>query len=787
MQNTQHSMIVNEVVNKIWISMNQHRDGFSLYAIFPHVLTLLYSFHKGYNPFFPDDELHDDMLLYDLLENSYPNTIPPRFTEQFIDDLIHNKITKDVFDSIYVDLLRGLFDLISCKHSRETADFYTPSAITKLMAHIVHQEECKKIFDPFCGTASIIHELSKLDTSHTFTGREINRRISLFARLIAEAIYGNDDCISNDNSILDWSYKSYDAVVSCPPFGLRLTTSQIYDAVENTEYNCRSINDIVIGRSFDINKAKMTITLLPTSFCFKGGCDYETRREYLERNLIDTIIALPDHILYGTNVPSILLICKSGRQTDDPIKFIHAEEYYIGDRHNRVFDAGRCIDMMDSFGKDCIKVSLDEICKYDFNLNPSLYVNQEFDLTDSQQLVQLRDLITLIHGEHISPDKVEEVPDRSCLSKNFIDILLAKSKLSKPTEIRRNENYRHYEASDKKYLLSFSAGAEPKYGLFTEGKSFDCPAHIKVFEINESLVSPEYLAYILSNHKAINKSHMALSMFSSFPIVIDSLENQNKLVNKETQCYNQEVVLGLQKVIDQMKADYINEVRNRKHDMKTPMTQLRNSLTLIKELVSEIPTEYASRLDKYVSRQQKAMDVLSEIVSHIADEDEFANPEIVDIESILKSFETVTDSYAIDYHRDDTSLAEAGIETPYLKIGKVDFIRLTQNIVSNAVKRGFIKHNVEYSLNITLSVDNDFFVIDFSNNGEPLPDGMDKVRYGTKGAKGVNSDGSGRGGYIVKNITQHYGGDFDIFSTKIANMYFTNVIVKLPIYRKEDE
>ena len=155
--------------------------------------------------------------------------------------------------------------------------------------------------------------------------------------------------------------------------------------------------------------------------------------------------------------------------------------------------------------------------------------------------------------------------------------------------------------------------------------------------------------------------------------------------------------MGLQEVINQMKADYINEVRARKHDMKTPMTQLRNTLTLIKELVGEIPEEYAYRLNKYVERQQKAMNVLSDIVTHIADEDKFATPEIVDIESVLKSFETTTDRYVIEYHRDNASLLEAGIETPHLRIGKVDFVRLSQNIISNAIRRGFVKDNADYA------------------------------------------------------------------------------------------
>ena len=73
--------------------------------------------------------------------------------------------------------------------------------------------------------------------------------------------------------------------------------------------------------------------------------------------------------------------------------------------------------------------------------------------------------------------------------------------------------------------------------------------------------------------------------------------------------------------------------------------------------------------------------------------------------------------------------------------------------------------------------------IDFSNNGEPLPIGLDKERYGTKGEKGINSDGSGTGGYVVKSIVNHYGGDYDIYSEQFAGTWLTHVIIKLPIYQ----
>jgi len=119
-------------------------------------------------------------------------------------------------------------------------------------------------------------------------------------------------------------------------------------------------------------------------------------------------------------------------------------------------------------------------------------------------------------------------------------------------------------------------------------------------------------------------------------------------------------------------------------------------------------------------------------------------------------------------------------------MGKSDLLRLVQNIIGNAVERGFVDDYPEYSLNISLTIKKGFYIIDFSNNGRPLPEGMTKERYGMKGVKGKGSDGEGKGGYIVKSITEHYGGDYDVFSQQFAGMWFTHVIVKLPIYQDNE-
>jgi signal transduction histidine kinase len=69
------------------------------------------------------------------------------------------------------------------------------------------------------------------------------------------------------------------------------------------------------------------------------------------------------------------------------------------------------------------------------------------------------------------------------------------------------------------------------------------------------------------------------------------------------------------------------------------------------------------------------------------------------------------------------------------------------------------------------------YQIDFNNNGNPLLDGMTKSRFGIRGEKAGLTAGSGSGGYIVKSIVNHYGGDYDIF----CKDGITTVRILLPI------
>ena len=116
--------------------------------------------------------------------------------------------------------------------------------------------------------------------------------------------------------------------------------------------------------------------------------------------------------------------------------------------------------------------------------------------------------------------------------------------------------------------------------------------------------------------------------------------------------------------------------------------------------------------------------------------------------------------------RDNGISSNANMYMPPIYVAPNDFQRLVNNILNNAKRHGFTNPNKkDYVVQINASIDAEsgMYQIDFRNNGDPLPEGMNKMRYGLKGEKAGKTAGTGLGGNYVKSFVEHYGGDYDIF------------------------
>lgn len=783
MQNTQQQTTFAEcVINKVWAFMTQLRGTFPIEELFTHSLALLYALHKGYQINVISNHhlefvLNDDKLYRDLVQLVPDDKRLQAAMCRFLKELY--QFDYEEFNKNYANILGGLFELVSCNADRRAGEFFTPTAITKLMAYIICKEDCNEVFDPFCGTASLIHELAQFGGLPLFTGQDLNYKTSIYARVNAEAFYGHDECIKNTNSLYHWDDHTYDSVVSCPPLGIRLSPEELAFARDVTpQCPCRSYEEIILTRPFLCNQAKVTIMHLTTGFCFRGGRDKILRCELIERNVIDTIIALPSGILYGTSIPSIILVCKIGRGKDDPIKFIHADEYVIGDRRKRTFDYDRFIKMLEGDAKDVSLVSLNEVRQYDYNLNPALYYKQDVKLKAGQRLCRLDELITPVNGESIPSSAVLDAVSIKNLSKDYIEILLNNGKTEHVTENRGNIFYRSYTDPTAKYLLAFHIAGDSRYGINTSGMGIVCPSNIRVFKVNEDLVTPEYLVYALTHHEGFCQGRISLTESLMFHMAIDSPDVQKELVGKEIQRYNQKVEsereadakrLGVKQNISDLE-HMLGSVQLRINKIIVRLEKSNPSLETYPKLVKSLKdnVEYMNRVIQYNNARIDAQSFnikQDNIVEYIA--------------NYVNAWSNYGGEYfelTVDIH--PQCAAEMAFDKTLMTV-------MLDAILNNAVRHGFHKrknyteHNaVQISLSATEYAGKSYLLLSVANNGDPIPDGFTIDDYISRGRYAASTGRSGLGGYHVYQIAKGHGGFLYLDSNKV---WSTIVDVLLPI------
>lgn len=783
MQNTQQNTSFSELVtNKVWAFMTQLRGTFPIEELFTHSLALLYALHKGYhinviNNHHLEFVLNDDKLYRDLIQFVPDDKLLHAAMCKFLNEI--SPIDCEEFNRIYVDVLRRLFDMVSCNAGKGTGEFFTPVAITKLMAYIIDKEECNEVFDPFCGTASLIHEMAQFGGLPLFTGQEINHKTSIYARVNAEAFYRHDECIKNVDSIHSWDDYTYDAVVSCPPLRVRLSSEDLAIAKRATpQCSCLCYEDIILTRPFLCNQARLTITHLDTGFCYRGGRDKELRSELVERGVVDSVIALPSGILYGTSIPTIILVCKKERRQDEPIKFIHAENYVIGDRRKRTFDYKRFIDMLESDARDVVKVPVDEVRQYDYNLNPALYYTSTTNLKVGQRLCRLGDLITLAHGVHIPSSAVQGAVSLRLLSRDFIEILLNNSKTESRIANRGNMPCRSFTDPSAKYLIASFIAGESRYGINTDGKGMVCTSNIRAFKINEDLVTPEYLVYALTHHKALSQGITPLTDCLMLPIVIDSPEVQKELVNKEVQRYNQ-------------KAEIEREADAKRLGVKQNISDLEHMLGSIQ-----------LRINKIITRLEKATPASANyphLVKSMKDNVEYMNRVIkynnarIDAESFniiegnivefISQYVDAWNNYGGEYF--ELTIENRLQDNVEMSFDKSFLTVMLDAILNNAIRHGFHKrknyteHNaVQITLSVTEYKGKPYLLLSVANNGDPIPDGFTIDDYISRGRYAASTGRSGLGGHHVYQIAKGHGGFLYLDSNKV---WSTIVDVLIPI------
>jgi type I restriction-modification system DNA methylase subunit len=770
----------------IWSFIDKNRGALPFSELYIIIVYVLYGIHKQYKVdraigTFRFDDYADDLLqdLLELCKNNLSVLDPYNFYIEL------TEFPREFFEKYYVVMLSSLMEYEVSNSGRKGGEFYSPSEINKLIAYFVNNAGINSVYDPFCGSASLVRYLE--DNAMCFVGQDIYNRTTILARVNVDARYGMDKGISCGNSILNWNRSHFDAVVTCPPLNMRLSLAEMNATNVGDGARAYNVEDIVFLNAVNHNHARIIILLAPINFSY--SLNHKWIRQYLiDRNLLDTIIFLPENLLYGTSVPCSLIVCRADRKDNAPIKLMDASAFGAGDSFRKKYlDYNKLISAYESDNElYCVNATTPEILANDYNLNIHLYNQVMVELEDGQQIYLLGSLMEESKRYMANPDEDYMVFSSEYFSSNIIDIMLNKDKLVHLQDDESATPKRLIKVTKgKKYLLYLDGyRTVPRLAIYTGQENILCPNNVKAFEVREEIVSPEYLAYLIINNPVLRKSYGSIYNYMTIQVVVDSNEKQKEMLFRLSQQHTAR--MQEEQEADAKRLGVKLNISDMEHMLGTPKMKIDS---IIEDLEDFMPSQ--ENYQEVVKALKDNIDYMFRLIhfNNASMNTEAFNITPNNLQAYLDQYAKAWYNYGGNYFNltVKNELESGGV----LNFDKLLFTVMFDAILSNAVRHGFMKrkdftpdNRVEIATSVEKYDGKPYVVFRFSNNGNPMSKNFTLNDYVTRGRYSATSGRSGLGGYHVYQIAKAHNGFLYLDSNKVWNMV---VEVLIPVDNVEPD
>jgi type I restriction enzyme M protein len=318
-------------------------------------------------------------------------------------------VEPDIIGCSYMYLIRKFAE----GGGQSAGEFYTPDAVGEIMALIMDPEPGMSCYDPTCGSVGLL-----IKCELALEKRMALRSRKSFARL---KLYGQEStpttwAMANMNMIIHDMEGQIEIgdTFRHPKFrkGNRLQTfdravaNPMWNQTEFTEkdYDADEFDRFPKGAGFPGNKADWgwvqhilaslgdtgrAAIVLDTGAASRGSGnantnkEKEVRRWFVEQDLIEGVVYLPENLFYNTSAPGIILFLNKAKTKDRQGKLFllnAATEFAKGDPKNYIPEDAitRIADTFNAWREEekySRIVTRDEIAKNDFNISPSRYIH----------------------------------------------------------------------------------------------------------------------------------------------------------------------------------------------------------------------------------------------------------------------------------------------------------------------------------------------------------------------------------------------------------------------------
>ena len=303
-------------------------------------------------------------------------------------------------ENIEADVLGDAYEYLIAQFAsgagKKAGEFYTPQQVSKILAKIVTtgKTRLKSVYDPTCGSGSLLLRVAREVQVEDFFGQELNRTTYNLARMnmILHDVHFRHFDIRQEDTLVHPQHidQRFEAIVANPPFSANWKgdknplneSDERFSQYGRIAPSSKADFAFVQHMIYQLAENGTMACVLPHGVLFRGAAE-GTIREYLikELNYLDAIIGLPANIFYGTGIPTCIMVLSKCRVHDDNVLFIDASNAFEKDGNkNKLLDEH--IDTIvetyrerTTIDKYSYVATLDEIAENDYNLNIPRYVD----------------------------------------------------------------------------------------------------------------------------------------------------------------------------------------------------------------------------------------------------------------------------------------------------------------------------------------------------------------------------------------------------------------------------